>query len=201
MDLDSLSSWMQTCWGCTPFSSLSGSGILARALARGDRPFTLGAGVSRVGAVISLVSRRCSDTLSHLHSHTTELGLIVLHGKGISIRLCFRQQDKLLPTHKTVSQRKQHGTHCFNFLVATLISMSGPDRHLRLYCWYIYKVAVCMTNDRKVVLQCRMLNRALDWVQNGTMTLLTEPTSCPNPDAMLAMVFSHCLYMRGGEHA
>jgi len=71
MDLDSLSSWMQTCWGCTPFSSLSGSGMLARALARGDRPFTLGAGVSRVGAVISLVSRRCSDTLSHLHSHTT----------------------------------------------------------------------------------------------------------------------------------
>ena len=69
MDLDSLSSWMQTCWGCTPFSSLSGSGMLARALARGDSPFTLGAGVSRVGAVINFVSRRCSETLSHLHNH------------------------------------------------------------------------------------------------------------------------------------
>lgn len=69
MDLDSRSSWMQTCWGCTPFSSLSGSGMLARALARGDNPFTLGAGVSRVGAVISFVSRRCSETLSHLHIH------------------------------------------------------------------------------------------------------------------------------------
>ncbi len=71
IDLDSLSSWMQTCWGCTPFSSLSGSGMLARALARGDRPFTLGAGASRVGAVISFVNRRCSDTLSHLHIHST----------------------------------------------------------------------------------------------------------------------------------
>ncbi len=103
MDLDSLSSWMQTCWGCTPFSSLSGSGMLARALARGDRPFTLGAGVSRVGAVISLVSKRCSDTLSHLHSHTTQLGLLALHKNGTSIRLCFRQQDMLLLTPKTVS--------------------------------------------------------------------------------------------------
>lgn len=66
MDLDSLSSWMQTCWGCTPFSSLSGSGMLASALASGDKPFTLGAGVSSMGAVTSLVNRRCMETRSHL---------------------------------------------------------------------------------------------------------------------------------------
>ena len=89
--------------------------MLARALARGDRPFTLGAGVSRVGAVISLVNRRCSDTLSHLHSHTTYLGLLALQGKGISIRLCFTQQDMLLLTPKTVSWHKQHGVLVLQF--------------------------------------------------------------------------------------
>lgn len=68
IDLDSLSSWMQTCWGCTPFSSLSGSGMLARALASGERPFMLGAGASSIGAVISLVSSRCKETRSHLHT-------------------------------------------------------------------------------------------------------------------------------------
>ena len=71
MDLDSLSSWMQTCWGCTPFSSFSGSGMLASALASGDRPFTLGAGVNSMGAVTSLVSRRCKETRSHLCSNPT----------------------------------------------------------------------------------------------------------------------------------
>ena len=71
MDLASLSRLMRTCWGCTPFSSFSGSGMLARALARGDSPLVLGAGVSRVGADISFVSNRCRDTLSHLQCTKT----------------------------------------------------------------------------------------------------------------------------------
>ena len=86
----------------------------------------------------------------------------------------------LLLTLKTVNQRKPHGIHCFTFLVAILISMSGPDRHLRQHCWYMYRV--CMTNDRKVVSKCRTQNRASDWVQNGAMTLLIEPTSCLSPN-------------------
>jgi len=93
---------------------------------------------------------------------------------------------------------------CFNSLVAILISMSGPDRHLRQYCWYMHRVAVRMTVDRKVVLQCCTLNNASDWVQNGTMTLLLESTSCPEPDAMLAMVFrSLCVsvYVQDGGRA
>ncbi|KAA6420949.1 MAG: hypothetical protein FRX49_09090 [Trebouxia sp. A1-2] len=117
---------METCWGCTPFSSLSGSGMLARALARGDRPLTLGAGVSRVGAVISLVSRRCSDTLSHLHSHTTYLGAPVLHAKGGSIRICFRQQqDMLLLTPKTANYTQ----------AAWYPLLHSPGRHTDQHVW------------------------------------------------------------------
>ena len=40
--------------------------------------------------------------------------------------------------------------------------------------------------------------QASDWVQSGTMTLSIKPTSCPEPNAMLAMVFrSLCVFEQG----